>query len=61
MADALRLTRLQRGLSQSDIAQLIGISRSSIAQMEMARFNAKITTLDRYATALGLELRIELV
>jgi transcriptional regulator with XRE-family HTH domain len=48
------------GLSQSDIAAKMKTSQSSISEIEKGLNDARLTTLQRLARALGLELRISL-
>ena len=53
-----RLTRQRAasGLSQAHIAKLIQTSQSAIARLESGRHDVQLSTLTRYAGALGLSL-----
>lgn len=57
--------RQQAGLSQADIAELMGTKAPAITRLESALTNGKhspsIATLKRYAEALGCHLQIKLV
>lgn len=51
----IRLLRRERGLSQHDLANLAGISRSTIAVLESnTHRNLQISTLQAIAMALGV-------
>ena len=58
---ALRLGREHRGLSLYDVADLSGIERSALSKLETGKTNPTLTTLDRYAGALGMRLQWSLV
>lgn len=52
--------REERGLSQSQVARILGVSQPAIAKIESGRTkNLELRTLVGYATALGARLRIE--
>lgn len=62
VANMLRQARLASGLSQRDVAKLMGVSQPTICALEGSRtVTPTVTSIARYAAALGLELRIELV
>jgi len=50
----LRQARLQRGLSQEKLAELAGISRRMLVNIEAGESNVSIATVDKLASALGL-------
>lgn len=50
-------TRQRFGLSQTDVAARMGTSQSSVARLESGGSDARLSTLERYATALGVELQ----
>lgn len=60
MHDAMRLAdiRGERGLTQTDLAEVLGVTQSRISQLELSK-DACISTLREYVAALGgmLELR----
>jgi len=49
----LAAEREKMGLSQTTVAALMGTSQSAVARIEGAGTDAKISTIDRYAAALG--------
>ena len=48
--------RRELGLSQTDVAARMGTSQSAVARLEAARSDTRVSTLERYATALGSSL-----
>jgi transcriptional regulator with XRE-family HTH domain len=52
--------RKERGLSQADLAELVGTTQSAIARLESGR-PPRIDTLLRIANALDADLHIELL
>jgi len=57
----LRAARQHAGLSLADVAQRTGIDRAALSRLENGAHSPTLTTLTRYADALGLELKISLV
>jgi transcriptional regulator with XRE-family HTH domain len=51
----IRELRLQRGLSQSDLARAAGIAAHTVLNYEHGRHEAMPETLDRLAVALGVK------
>mgnify|MGYP000048598149 CR=1 FL=1 len=50
----------KRGLSQKEVAERLGLSRSRVSQLEpSAGLSMTLESLARYAQALGLSLRLE--
>jgi DNA-binding XRE family transcriptional regulator len=47
--------RIQRGLTQQQLAQALGVKQPRIAQIESASSNLQIDTLDRLAAVFGVE------
>jgi ribosome-binding protein aMBF1 (putative translation factor) len=47
--------RVQRGLTQQQLAQALGVKQPRIAQIESASANLQIDTLDRLAAVFGVE------
>src|SRR5690606_12420722 len=45
--------RTERGLSQTDVAARMGTSQSAVARLESGKADARLSTLERYAAALG--------
>jgi transcriptional regulator with XRE-family HTH domain len=50
----LRLARQQQGYSQERLAELAGISRRMLVNIEAGESNASIATIDKLASALGM-------
>jgi transcriptional regulator with XRE-family HTH domain len=61
LAGALIEARLQSGLSQEEIAKRMGTTQSAIARLESGRISPRSRSLERYARALGMRIRLELV
>lgn len=56
--ERLRENRLRRGLSQTVVAERIGTTQSAIARMESGGADPRLSTVERYAEAIGAELEI---
>ena len=56
----LTATRLEKGLSQQELADLIGTKRSNISRMESGSQNISLDTLLKVADALGKDVSIVL-
>ena len=56
LGTALRAVRMQRNLSQSDLARLLGISPSAVSQAERGRRGLSLETLLEACTKLDLTL-----
>jgi transcriptional regulator with XRE-family HTH domain len=56
---ALRAARIRAGLSQAEIAARTGTTQSAIARMESPGADPRLSTVERYAHALGTRLVIE--
>ena len=50
----------RRGSSQRDLAQRMGTSQAAIARLEAGGVGATLTTLQRAASALDLDITVEL-
>lgn len=48
------------GLSQATVAARMGTSQSAVARMEGGGVDVRLSTVDRYAAALGLQARLGL-
>ncbi|WP_203624125.1 MULTISPECIES: helix-turn-helix transcriptional regulator [unclassified Lacticaseibacillus] len=55
---ALHSERIRQGLSQHDLAQKIGMKQPQLAKIERMDSLPSLRTLDRYATGLGLKLKL---
>src|SRR5262252_2091460 len=49
--------RLAAGLSQTEVAARMGTSQSAVARLEAGLTDVRASTLDRYAAALGGQIR----
>lgn len=56
--ERLRQARVERGLSQADVAERIGTTQSAIARLESGRSDPRLSTLGRYADVVGARLSI---
>lgn len=61
-AVALRLTayRAEHGLSQTQLARLLGMKQPAVARLEMGEQSPKSDTLVRIAEALGIEVMVNI-
>ncbi|TQS44204.1 helix-turn-helix domain-containing protein [Cryptosporangium phraense] len=59
-AGALADQRRAAGLSQTEVAARMGTSQSSVARLEAGEVDPRMSTLDRYAEALGGRLDVSL-
>lgn len=57
LLDRLICERARRGLSQAELGERIGISQSAVARIESGDRDPRISTLGRYAHALGVLIR----
>lgn len=60
LADALVERRLVTGLSQTEVAARMGTSQSAVARIESGAADVKLSTLERYAVAVGMVLDVQL-
>jgi transcriptional regulator with XRE-family HTH domain len=48
--------RLSVGLSQTEVAARMGTSQSAVARLEAGESDVRVSTLERYAAAVGVTL-----
>jgi transcriptional regulator with XRE-family HTH domain len=60
LAAALTAKRSELGLSQTEVAARMGTSQSAVARLESGEADLRLSTLERYAAALGQRLDIRL-
>ena len=60
VGEQIRDAREAAGLSQRDLAERMSTSQAAIARLEAGGVGATLTTLQRAATALDLDITIEL-
>jgi predicted transcriptional regulator len=53
LLDQLVAARRESGLSQTELAARMGTSQSAVARLESGDLDARLSTLERYAAALG--------
>ena len=54
LGDRLSLTRVQAGLSQEDLAELVGCTKSTVSDVERGLSDPRASTLFGLADALGV-------
>ena len=61
LTEALVAARVELGLSQTQVAARMGTSQSAVARLESGGADLRLSTLERYAAALGqrLDWRLE--
>jgi ribosome-binding protein aMBF1 (putative translation factor) len=59
LGEAVRTERERRGWSQSQLAERMGTTQSSVARLEAGSVLPSIETLDRAAAALEADLKVE--
>ena len=60
-ANAVTEARAKAGLSQAELGALSGIDQSDISKIERGAANPSISTLNRLALAMGMELEIKIL
>ncbi|MBI5414061.1 helix-turn-helix transcriptional regulator [Candidatus Peregrinibacteria bacterium] len=60
IAQAVIEKRLQKGLTQSALAQKVGTKQSAISRLESGNYNPSIHFLEKVAKALNLSLTVSL-
>ncbi len=53
--------RQRLGLSQADVAARMGTSQPAVARLESGESDARLSTIERYSAALGVDLEWRLV
>ena len=62
VVDQLLKARTRAGLSQDAVAERMGTTKSAVSRLESARRHApSLSTLRRYAKAVGYEVQVKLV
>jgi transcriptional regulator with XRE-family HTH domain len=59
--ELIRAARVESGLTQTQLAARLRVSQGAVAQLESARANPTIATLERAARAAGHRLEIRLL
>jgi hypothetical protein len=53
LTSALTSRRLELGLTQTDVAVRMGTSQSAVARLEAGHLDVRMSTIERYAAAVG--------
>jgi transcriptional regulator with XRE-family HTH domain len=61
VVEALTAERLRQGLTQKTVAERMGVHPNFVQIVEYKQREPKITTLERYAEALGVRLEVSLL
>lgn len=56
LASTLAARRVELGLSQTEVAARMGTSQSAVARLEAGEVDVRLSTLERYAAALGHQI-----
>jgi predicted transcriptional regulator len=56
LADDLVARRRKLGLSQTEVAARMGTSQSAVARIESGDADVRLSTIERYAAALGQQI-----
>jgi transcriptional regulator with XRE-family HTH domain len=56
LVDELVQRRVAKGLSQTEVAARMGTSQSAVARLEGAGADVRLSTVERYAAAVGCSL-----
>lgn len=54
----LAARRVEMGLSQKAVAKLMGTTQRALARLERGEIDPKLSTLERYAEALGVSISL---
>lgn len=60
LTDELVARRTELGLTQTEVAARMGTSQSAVARLESGDADVRLSSLERYAAALGDELNLSL-
>ena len=60
LTEGLATERVRLGLTQTEVAARMGTSQSAVARLEAGDGDIRLSTLERYASAIGMELRFDL-
>ncbi len=56
LSGQLTAMRHEVGLSQTEVARLMGTSQSAVARFESGDLDVRLSTIERYTLALGVRL-----
>ncbi len=60
MLTELAAQRRRAGLSQAEVAARMGTSQPAVARLEAGMVDARLSTLERYAAAVGCQLEMRI-
>lgn len=60
LAHRFKQLRIRRHLTQSQLAEKIGIEKGQISKIENGKFNLTLSTINKIAAALGAKVNFEL-
>jgi transcriptional regulator with XRE-family HTH domain len=60
LSEQLTWYRRHLGLSQAEVAERMGTSQSAVARLEAGTLDVRLSTLERYASAVGRSLDVSL-
>ena len=60
VARLLKAERIRRGLTQQDVATGMGVGVSYVQRIEYAKEDRQVSTYERYATVLGVRIKVSL-
>ena len=59
--DILRKKREDKGMTQKELADLLGITPMGLSHFELGRREAKIAFVEKWANALGTEIKLTIL
>lgn len=59
IGDNLRAIRMAKGVSIRALAELVGVSKSTIVNIETGKFSPRYDIVERIAEALGADIEIK--
>jgi transcriptional regulator with XRE-family HTH domain len=60
LVEGLIAARREQGMSQTEVAARMGTSQSVVARLESGALDMRLSTLERYASAVGHDLVVRL-
>ena len=61
VASEFKKIRLEKNLTQLQVAEVAGMNRVDVSRFESERYNPSLELIVRYASALGCDVRFELI
>ena len=59
VAEIIKNSRMSLGISQSDLAEISEVSLATVKDIERGKGNPSLSTIEKIAETLGLELKLE--